>query len=269
MPFDFEFPTVMHLGTIDAFIQTLFPGIISAEERVKDAMVPTSIKAISVVAQCHKPRVQFSLASKSEKHQDNKISSMIVAKDLSSNQAILIMEGLVYSRLPKIETVEETALRACHRTEWVEKTIYLSSRFGTSPAIIISSGNDESNPLRLQLKQSLLAAGCQIVEDCSTPPDKVCIVLRDEHTNTLNNPTAAQYQNLKTILLDSKAVLWISNGATYDCPNSEQSLITGLARAIHLENSAPITTFDLDAVNKTSPVRTADLAVSILYQTIE
>ncbi|KAF1993246.1 putative polyketide synthase [Amniculicola lignicola CBS 123094] len=74
--------------------------------------------------------------------------------------------------------------------------------------------------------------------DCLDPAGKVCIFLSELETPFLEHIDDASFVALKSLLNDSKGVLWVTRGAAINCERSEAALHTGLLRTRRLEDNS-------------------------------
>jgi acyl transferase domain-containing protein/NADPH:quinone reductase-like Zn-dependent oxidoreductase len=70
------------------------------------------------------------------------------------------------------------------------------------------------------------------------PAGKVCIFVPELETPFLEQIDGDSFLALKSLLNDSKGVLWVTRGAAIDCERSEAALHTGLLRTRRLEDNS-------------------------------
>ncbi|OXV11891.1 hypothetical protein Egran_00348 [Elaphomyces granulatus] len=77
--------------------------------------------------------------------------------------------------------------------------------------------------------------------------EKTCIMLAEVETPLLFEIDLHDFEQLKRIILEPNALLWVTRGGTVDCENPHLALVTGLSRSIRQENfGIPFCTLDLD-----------------------
>jgi NADPH:quinone reductase-like Zn-dependent oxidoreductase len=87
----------------------------------------------------------------------------------------------------------------------------------------------------------------QLLVDCDAT-EKVCILFDDVEEPILHQLDDQQFYALRKLFRTSKGVLWISRGATAECPNPFAALHTGLLRTLRCENTASrYVSLDLDS----------------------
>src|SRR4051812_38291099 len=79
------------------------------------------------------------------------------------------------------------------------------------------------------------------------PAGKVAVFVSEVETPFLDDIDSTSFKHVKTLLNESKGVLWLTRGATVDCPFPDLALHTGLLRTRRLEdNSKRYIALDLD-----------------------
>jgi acyl transferase domain-containing protein/NADPH:quinone reductase-like Zn-dependent oxidoreductase/ubiquinone/menaquinone biosynthesis C-methylase UbiE len=79
------------------------------------------------------------------------------------------------------------------------------------------------------------------------PAGKVAVFVSEVETPFLDGIDSTSFKHVKTLLSESKGVLWLTRGATIDCPRPDLALHTGLLRTRRLEdNSKRYIALDLD-----------------------
>jgi len=152
---------------------------------------------------------------------------------------------------------------ASHQSSTIISTAPLESR-RYAPAVTIITDDEASTPCVGNLKSLLTDAG--IEHDITRlseydPSNRVCIVLCELTRSILRNPELNDYEAARRVFLDSKGVLWVTEGALIESSNPDLNLVTGLARTVRVEKGdTAIITLDLDLQNALSA---ADRAAKI------
>ena len=133
MPSSFQYPFVVHPGTLDGCIQVLFPGMAEAEGQIQDAIMPTHIEEMFVSSNISRsPGHEFRVYAKSGKTCVRQSVSSILAfnNDDADLKPMITFKGLTCSSLPKAcaEEVLPEAKKLCFKTLWAPSPDYLSSR---------------------------------------------------------------------------------------------------------------------------------------------
>ncbi|SPO04422.1 related to type I polyketide synthase [Cephalotrichum gorgonifer] len=74
--------------------------------------------------------------------------------------------------------------------------------------------------------------------DKINPAGKVVVFVSELECPVLDGADYAIFGSVKALLNESKGVLWLTRGATIDCPHPERALHTGLLRTLRLEDSS-------------------------------
>lgn len=74
---------------------------------------------------------------------------------------------------------------------------------------------------------------------------RFCILLETEKS-ILNGMTETSLQALNNVFSDSKGVLWVTSGASYQSKNPELSLVSGFLRTLRVETGRALIHLDLD-----------------------
>lgn len=69
------------------------------------------------------------------------------------------------------------------------------------------------------------------------PVGKVVVFVSEMEAAVLDNLDAIGFERIKTLLNESKGVMWLTRGATVECDHPERALHTGLLRTRRLEDS--------------------------------
>ncbi|MCJ1393661.1 hypothetical protein MMC18_006537 [Xylographa bjoerkii] len=129
MPSHFEYPFVVHPGTIDGCIQTLFPGMSEAGP-IEEAFMPTSIEEIFVSAKITRtPGHGFRAYAKSTQTCPRQSVSSITVfnEEVDDLEPMIIFKGLTCSSLPKASAEEAVReLKLCFQTRWTVSPDFLS-----------------------------------------------------------------------------------------------------------------------------------------------
>ena len=132
MPSNFQYPFVVHPGTLDGCIQVLFPGMAEAEGPIQDAAMPTFIEEIFVSSIIpREPKHKFKVYAKSEKISARQSTSSISVfnENGADFDPMISFSGLVCSSLPKASTEEapRDPRKLCFKTVWAASPDFLSS----------------------------------------------------------------------------------------------------------------------------------------------
>ncbi|KAF2419578.1 putative polyketide synthase [Tothia fuscella] len=80
------------------------------------------------------------------------------------------------------------------------------------------------------------------------PHGRVCIVLSELLAPILGNPRPEQFESLKTLMLESEGILWVTRGAVIDGSHPDLDMISGLMRTLRMElGGSSLITLDLEA----------------------
>ncbi|KAK5657389.1 hypothetical protein OQA88_2959 [Cercophora sp. LCS_1] len=93
--------------------------------------------------------------------------------------------------------------------------------------------------------------------------DKVCVFL-----SGLDGPqkiNGSNFPAIKTLVLASKGLLWVTTGSTIDCPNPENAMHTGFLRTVRVEyGTRRLASLDLDPARAPWDVGTQSIIAKIL-----
>lgn len=133
MPFQFEYPFVVHPSTLDGCIQVLFPGIAEAEGPLQEAVMPTYIEEMYVSstisrAANHKFRVYAKSQKISVRQSTNSIT--VFNNDEGDLNPMITFTGLTCSSLPKAfeDEVTREPRKLCFKTRWAPSPDFLTSQ---------------------------------------------------------------------------------------------------------------------------------------------
>ena len=77
--------------------------------------------------------------------------------------------------------------------------------------------------------------------------DKLCVVLALDNDTLLSELKQSQFDKLKSLMLNTKGILWVTAGAAVECSHPAAAAVTGFARTLRVENpSLRLVTLDLD-----------------------
>jgi hypothetical protein len=86
----------------------------------------------------------------------------------------------------------------------------------------------------------------EVVNFCNLQPDgRICILIELE-SSILSDMTEPSLKALKKLFSQSKGVLWVTRGASYQPTNPDLSLVSGFLRTLRIETGRPLVHLDLD-----------------------
>jgi hypothetical protein len=86
----------------------------------------------------------------------------------------------------------------------------------------------------------------EVVNLCNLQPDgRICILIELE-SSILSDMTEPRLKALKKLFSQSKGVLWVTRGASYQPTNPDLSLVSGFLRTLRVETGRPLVHLDLD-----------------------
>lgn len=153
-----------------------------------------------------------------------------------------------------------TALAEPHSfTDDIIPTILTEGQMGADPT-------DPAYRLATQLSQSApFKRNCIFSLGDLAICNRVCICLAGLSDSWLTNLDEQNFEALKSTMRSAKEVIWVTRGASGDCPNPQAALFLGLARVLRRENpDVRIVTVDLDAENTLCDQTLADALLHFL-----
>ncbi|PVH88801.1 hypothetical protein DL98DRAFT_477463 [Cadophora sp. DSE1049] len=111
-----------------------------------------------------------------------------------------------------------------------------------------NQAGDASEMIAMGLAEKNLLGGTssEIVDFKNLQPGgRICIMLELDNS-MLSDMTESNLDALKRLFSESKGVLWVTRGASYDTTNPNMSLVSGFLRTLRIETGLPLIHLDLD-----------------------
>jgi hypothetical protein len=89
----------------------------------------------------------------------------------------------------------------------------------------------------------------EVVNFCNLQPNGRIYILLELNSSILSDMTELNLKNLKGLMSNSRGLLWVTRGASYQSTNPNLSLVSGFLRTLRAETGRQLVHLDLDPIS--------------------
>lgn len=269
MPAQFEFDHLIHPATLDAMFQTVFS--------VGDTtMVPSYIRQITFSPQMLRGAgAQFHGYATAELKGFREARADIVMSDETFRKPMVVVKDMHFIKISSdASSFLPSDRHLCSEIIWQDLGPVPADINGAAivnegaPVILLLPDGDVSDDTTALIQHLALpnfehVHMSQLSEQHMRKP---CISLLEVDKAVLFNMASSTFEKVKSLLLSTPCLLWITTGAQKTVENPTMAPFIGLARTIRSEDSSKrITTLDLGTISNQNEVTVSASAIRAVF----